>query len=144
MPVWRPILLAVLVALAATGCNRGPGLLRIYGTVTVDGQPVEKGTIEFIPIEGTHGPSTGGSITDGKYDVAARLGPLEGGTYQVQITGMRKTGKTTANIFQPGGPPLELEDNFIPAKYNRESTLKATITAETAKDGLDFHLKSSG
>jgi hypothetical protein len=72
--------------------------------------------------------------------VAALQGPREGGIYQVRITAMKKTGKTIPNIFQAGGPPLELEDNFIPPKYNRNSTLKITVTAEAATKGIDFSL----
>ena len=35
---------------------------------------------------------------------------------------------------------MELEDNFIPAKYNRESTLKASFAAGAASEELDFAL----
>jgi hypothetical protein len=133
-------ILSLLLMTCAAGCDSGPRLLRVFGNVSFAGKPIEKGTIEFVPIDGTPGPSTGGSIADGHYEVAALQGPREGGIYQVRITAMKKTGKTIPNIFKPGGPPLELEDNFIPPKYNRNSTLKITVTAEAATQGIDFSL----
>lgn len=133
------LLLTVLVILVA-GCDSGPRLLPIFGTVSFEGKPIEKGTIEFIPTDGTSGPSTGGSIKAGRYEVAAAHGPRKDGVYQVRITAPKKTGKTMPNIMQAGGPPLELEENFIPPKYNLDSTLKITVTADVASKGIDFEL----
>lgn len=133
------LLLAIVVLLVA-GCDNGPRLLPIFGTVSFEGKPVEKGTIEFIPTDGTSGPSTGGSIKAGQYEVAAAHGPRKDGVYQVRITALKKTGKTIANIMQAGGPPMELEDNFIPPRYNVDSTLKVTVTADAAGKGIDFEL----
>ena len=66
---------------------------------------------------------------------------MDGGVYQVRITALRKSGKTAPNMFQPGGPPLELQENYIPAKYSQNSTLKVTVTREAASKGIDFDLK---
>lgn len=56
--------LALLVPLAV-GCGKGKGT--VSGTVTLDGQPLPAGTINFLP---SKGPGAGGSIEDGKYSVA--------------------------------------------------------------------------
>jgi hypothetical protein len=130
----------VLIALAA-GCNSGPRLLGFHGEVSYQGKPIEKGTIEFIPTDNTRGPSVGGPITNGRYDVLAARGAREGGTYQVRITALKKTGKKIPNIIDPKGPPMELEDNFIPLKYNRASSLKVTVTPETVGRPLNFQLQ---
>lgn len=133
--------LLVLLAVCVAGCNAGRRLLPVSGSVSFDGKPIKKGTIEFIPVDGTSGPSFGGSIKEGRYEVAAARGARERGTYQVRITALKRTGKTMPNIFRPGGPPLEVEDNFIPPKYNRESTLKITITAEAVGKRIEFNLR---
>lgn len=130
----------VFLTIFIVGCNSDSRTMHISGIVSFQDKPIEKGTIEFIPTDGTPGPSTGGPIKDGRYDVAAVHGPREAGTYQVRITAMKKTGKTMANIMVSGGPRLELEENYIPSKYNRESTLKITVTAEAASKGIDFAL----
>ena len=69
-------LAAVLWSIA--GC--GSATVPLWGEVTFDGKPLESGTIEFIPVEGTPGPSTGGTITDGQYDVPPNVGAQPGGT----------------------------------------------------------------
>lgn len=132
------LLFCVLVLVA--GCDSGPRLLPVFGTVSFEGKPIEKGTIEFIPTDGTSGPSTGGSIKAGRYQVAVAHGLRNDGVYQVRITALKKTGKTVPNIMQAGGPPVELEDNFIPPKYNLDSKLKITATADAADKGIDFLL----
>jgi hypothetical protein len=133
--------LSITAILLAAGCNSGPRLVRLFGEVSYQGKPIEKGTIEFVPAEGTPGPSTGGAIKGGHYDVAVARGPREGGVYQVRITALKKTGQTVPNLRDASGRPVELEDNFIPAKYNLNSTLKVTVTTEAARKGIDFQLQ---
>jgi hypothetical protein len=131
-------LLLGVVALA--GCGSGPRLLHVFGNITFEGKPIENGTIEFIPADGTPGPSMGSSIKDGKYEIAKTKGPHENGVYQVRITNMRKTGKKTRNFMAPGGPLVDVEENVIPAKYNAQSTLKVTMTPDNAAKGFNFDL----
>ena len=59
----------------------------------------------------------------------------------MRITAMKKNGKTIPNIMVQNGPPMELEENYIPAKFNRESTLKTNVTPEAASKGIDFQLQ---
>ncbi len=139
MPPWQRTCVAVLLA-AAWGCSSGPKTMHVWGTVTYDGQPVPQGTIIFVPIEGTRGPSTGGDFTNGAYDLAAAVGPRSGGTYQVKIQAIARTGKTVPNVFKPGGPPLDLSRNYVPAIYNTQSTLKVTIADDPRQNQFDFHL----
>src|SRR5260370_25444591 len=58
--------LAWAVVLLVTGC--GDGRVRVSGTVVFEGKPVEQGIISFEPTDGV-GPTTGGSIPGGKYDL---------------------------------------------------------------------------
>ncbi len=69
-------------------------------------------------------------------------GVVQGGRYQVQISALTKTGRFTRNIMQPGGPPVEITENYIPAKYNSDSTLTAIISADSTKNTFDFPLQS--
>ena len=133
--------LAVLLVVAA-GCGRNTGKVSIGGDVSYDGEPVASGTIVFMPVEGTQGPSTGGGIEAGRYQVPAQKGPLAGGRYKVEITAMRKTGKTLPNLFDPKGQPLEAVEQFVPESYNARSKLMVTVTPGANK--ADFPLRSSG
>ena len=139
--------LAVACVLVA-GCGRGsnPRRLPLAGSVTFAGQPVDEGLIEFIPIDATPGPSFGGVVKAGRYDVPAAQGGYEGGTYRVQINGSRASGKTSTvdtQVFKPDGPKLQVPvmESFIPAKYNVQSTLRATITRQASRAGIDFALE---
>ena len=129
----RTIQLGVFVALLCLCLGCGPRAVHIDGKVTYRGKPVEEGTIELIPIEGTAGPSTGGPIKAGRYEIATNTQLVPGGNYQVRISALAKTGKMTPNILQPGGPPLDLSENYIPACYNSHSTLKVRISADARR-----------
>ena len=90
--VWQTVALVLLLA----GCSRSP-TRRVVGEVSYKGEPIKEGTIEFIPIEGTRGPTVGATILDGAYEVPAAKGPLADGTYRVKMWAVRDTGK-----FPPG------------------------------------------
>jgi hypothetical protein len=131
-------LLASLVLLV--GCNNGPTPMRVWGNVTFEGKPLTEGAITFIPIAPHTGPSTGGTITEGKYDIAANMGPLAGGEYRVEITATRLSGKLIPNTIGHGGGMLNVPEMYIPEKYNTNSTLKASISPQADKNQFDFTL----
>ncbi len=62
------ILFILIFLLPACGSN----LSSVNGDVTYEGKPVEKGRISFSPADGK-GPSAGGAITHGKYEVSGLL-----------------------------------------------------------------------
>gem|GEM_PF-1030549 len=138
---WPPMM-PLLLLLLAGGCNSGPRLERIWGTVTFDGKPLDSGTIELAPVNDTGGPSTGAPIAAGSFEIAAKKGVRAGGVYKVVITATKSSGKTVPNIFQPGGPPLDIGEQFIPARYNTESTLTITVSADAAKNEHHFELQA--
>src|SRR5690606_38899279 len=87
--VRRGRLLFALMGLGAavfiSGCGPGNPLGRkaVSGTVTLDGAPVQQGSISFQPTHG-EGTSSGAMILGGKYSIEAVDG-LADGTYLVQI-----------------------------------------------------------
>jgi hypothetical protein len=117
----------------------------VQGEVTFAGKPVEKGTIEFRPIEGTNGPLTTCSIVNGKYTVPGdKWGLLPTGVYEVRILGMRKTGrlvKLKLPMPKDSGPPPEEEENYIPAAYNAQTTLKLRVADVPDRTKVDFQLR---
>jgi len=130
-------LLVFLVLAVCAGCDSGPKTVPVAGEVTFDGQPVQKGSILFIPVDETPGRSTGASITDGRYSISKEGGPLAGGTYAVRIFAMRKSGKKIADPMSLSGELTEIEENYIPAAYNSRTTLKLVIS----ESPLDFRLE---
>jgi hypothetical protein len=115
----------VAISLCLFGCGSTDGRLPVSGTITLKGQPVTEGTINFQSKEG--GIMSGGVIKDGKYAVAAEQG-LQPGKYIVRIS-VAKPGTVAAEPV-PGesGPPAE---ELVPPEYNAQSTLEFE-----AKEGI--------
>src|SRR5262249_53709583 len=105
-----------------TGC--GDGRVRVHGTVLFEGKPLEEGFVSFEPADGV-GPTTGGPITDGRYDLTGEARATAGGKIG-RISGSRKTGRKVP----AGNPPGAMADEWvqcIPPEYNDRSTLRVTI-----------------
>lgn len=122
----RRAIFGCLVGIVLAGCG-GPdtgGRLGLSGTVTLKGQPLANGTIEFCTAEG--GALTGGVIEAGKYSIPAVSG-LMPGKYLVRISSVQDTSGP------PGPPGTESErpqvTDLIPEEYNAKSTLTAEVTA---------------
>lgn len=127
-------LAAVALSLLA-GCGSENKLQRqgVSGTVTLDNSPIARGTIRFEPI-GENGVASGGTISQGKYEVAAERG-LPPGEYIVRISAAGETGPA-----EPlPGDSSKLAEELVPAKYNSASELKVTIKAGE-KSPRDFSL----
>jgi hypothetical protein len=77
--------LAILNALAAVFVGCGAKDTRINGSVTYNGQPVERGAISFKPADGK-GQSFGAQIVDGKY-TATKASP---GKKTAIVVGVKK------------------------------------------------------
>ncbi len=107
-----------------SGCGNSDGKLAISGTVTLKGQPLDDGIIEFS----STATRTGASITKGKYTIPAANG-LAPGKYKVHITA--GDGRTPAD--SPDGMPGPTGANIIskdrvPPEFNTKSTIEVTVT----------------
>ncbi len=115
------------------------GLARqaVAGTVTMDGQPLDSGQIQFIPTDPSSGGGTSGTIQGGRFEIDDFRGPAPG-TYQVVISSQAPA--MLAEGEMPGeAPPPSPEE--IPAIYNRNTTLNATVDA-SGENTFEYVLKS--
>ena len=119
------------------GCSEsGPQRATVSGKVLVDGQPLQHGSINFLPTEGNDGPTAGAAIEDGRYQIEREKGVTLGKNL-VQIHCVQKTGRKIPDRLSD-----ELVDEWaemLPAEYNSRSTLVRDITPGT--NTLDFDLK---
>ena len=109
--------LCVFVAFLPLVAGCGDGRLGVSGSVTVNGQPMESGTINFRPTGDTKGNSAGGGIVDGKYEVRSEKG-LKPGTYKVTIQGYRKTGRKIRD------PQIGMVDETLPVNFKEAGKLE--------------------
>ena len=139
-----PVVLLLIPALMGIGgCGRPghPDHVKVHGTVSIDGQPLEKGQIRFLPIEGTKGPTSGAEIVDGKYSVVNR-GGVPFGTHRVEIVAFRvdedapPVGELNPG-YKPGEKPLE---QYLPDQYNDRSQLRNVVPEGVKEHEANFDL----
>lgn len=142
-PASRVVLAACLLAcgsLVLTGCGADTGgRVPVAGEVFLDGQPLDRGSIEFHP-QDAQGTLTGGMVTDGAFDIPAAQG-AKPGKYQVRVFAASAGAEADPNL--PPGPESEQQVAVerIPARFNLESELEAEIGSGGNRD-LRFDLQS--
>lgn len=111
-----------------SGCGGSNPLGRkaISGNVTLNGSPVNNGSIEFEPLQ-EGGVSSGGVITGGGYSIPAEQG-LPIGKYRVVIFATPE-----APPLPPGhmpGDDLPVAKQLIPLDWNKNSKKSIDVTKE--------------
>jgi hypothetical protein len=131
----RQALGLALVAVHLAGCGSSDGLTRVVveGNVKLNGSPVEKGQIRFIPQIGTKGPVYLQDIVDGKY-VCDRAGGVPVGQHRVEILAW------DPSVPFPKGPGAPTPKQLAPEKYNVKSELTMTLDDSTNTVVKDFDL----
>jgi hypothetical protein len=106
----------------------------VSGQVTLNGQPLEQGSILFRPLD--RGPSASGEIKAGSYQLPKERGPGRG-KCRVEILAYRDTGKTVRD--QLSGKTEAVLKPIIPPCYNQQSTLSVEV-GKDGKNQFDFKL----
>lgn len=121
------------LASAIMGCSENK-TATVSGTVTVDGQPAEKGSISFNSVDGKTPPG-GGTIENGKYTATqVPIGPTTVDIRVPKVTGKKKLYDT------PDSPVRETFSESLPAKYNTKSELK--FEAKPGSNQKDWELSA--
>jgi len=115
------------LALAVAGCGKsGPAMYTVSGTVKYDGQDVTDGFITFLPEDPTAG---------------AEAGPIKAGRYTAKVREGKNKVKVQATRAVPGkkGPMGEQAvEQYIPPKYNDETTLSAAVGSGKTNHNFDL------
>jgi hypothetical protein len=130
LTVALPILFAGLVLVGGPGCDNGPKVVPVSGTVTLDGKPVAFGSIRFIPDSGRTGFST--LDKDGKFNLMTddRVGcPV--GRHNVEVDSVEMITEYKNR-------------RHAPKKYDSASTSGLTVEIDGPKEDLKIELKSDG
>ena len=136
---------AVAVAIVAvSGCSgvKIPPLAQVGGVVTLDGQPLTKGQVHFVPdsSKGTKGRMAVGLIgTDGRFKLTA-FKPGDGA-----LVGFHKVViicEEEMPAFDPKLPPPPPK-SLIPIRYTNDKTSGLTAEVKSAgKNDFTFALES--
>jgi hypothetical protein len=129
-PIGKDVCACLLMVAAAclAGCGEsGRGGLEVTGLVTLDGQPMQEGSVVFVPLASGH--KTAGKITAGQFRIPASDGPIPG-SYRVEV-------------YAPDASPVPLDDplayaqsaprlppaNPVASRFNTQSELTAEVAA---------------
>lgn len=129
----------VLLAALACGCGAPRTTATLTGVVSIDGQPVDNGSIGFYPVphEGRRAARSAGSTIDKEGGYRAEILP---GRFRVEISSSRVVGRRKTYPDMADSPLEEILEERIPAAYNSATKLSADIVLETTR--LDFELES--
>ncbi len=136
-------------AVLLCGCTNGNPLNRqqISGQVTLDGNPLEQGIVEFSPQQ-PGGVSSGTAIKDGRYVIEADKG-LPPGNYLVRLYSSSTGGDGSASpagTGMPGPSPrgaTTVARERIPSQYNTASKLIVEVK-EGESNTFDFQINTKG
>jgi hypothetical protein len=107
--------------------------------VKYKGTPVPLGSVTFTPEDPTTGSMGGAAVKDGKFEILETNG-LRAGKYKVSFS--YPDPKSAPPPPKEGEAPGENREvkELLPAKYNRETELKAEVKADGSND-FSFDLK---
>lgn len=144
---------AGLLVIGLSGCGGDKPIppeksVGVTGTVTMDGKPLEKATVRFVP-QAESGQGFGGSgLTDsaGKYELRSMAAEEEAvigtppGKYKVVISKMVKPDGTVADMMEP--PMMSAARETIPLKYSDYSSTMLKEDVSSTGGTYNFDLKS--
>ena len=126
---WSILVVSALVAGCSKTSNRGS----VTGTVTLEGQPLQAGTIRFMPADGQTATAET-TIADGKFSAV-----VPPGDKKISISAPKVTGKKRM-YDAAGGPEVDVVQELLPAKNNVQTEL--TLTVSAGPQHKDFPLTS--
>jgi hypothetical protein len=118
---------------AFAGCS-DQSTAEVSGMVRVDGNPVETGSIMFVPADGI-GSTAGGEIKDGKYSVRVPVGKMKVSISSPKLVRMKKLYNT------PDSPEMPWNEEALPKRYNEQTELELDVTPGSNKKDWDLQGK---
>lgn len=134
----NPFLIVAMTTLgilgSVTGCSRAgdssPPRFPVQGTVKLDGDPLPEGRITFR------------SLDSG----LANESPIHNGQFSGKVVpGAQRVEVSVVKLMKPTGPPIPgmpdaIPSESLPAKFNSESQLTATVSADRPNE-FEFELR---
>lgn len=135
--------LGLFLTVIVSGCGKPSmkdGFAEVWGTVTLDGKPLENAQVVFITAQGE---SFGRTDANGYYELqhtrtlkGAAIGPT---TVKISTKPTFPDEDTTGLEYDPDTESY-VKPERVPAKYNTETELKVEVTEDGGP--YDFELRS--
>jgi hypothetical protein len=114
------LLIALVVAPSVLGCSSEPSQSTVKGTVTLNGQPLANGLINFVAVN-ADAQTAEATITAGQYEAIVPPGEKRVEIRAPKITGKQKMYDT------PDSPTVDVVTELLPPQYNVDSTLTMSV-----------------
>jgi hypothetical protein len=125
--IWHSTAIAAVFAIS--GCGPKSDRLEVTGTITLNGAPLDSGSIRFSSSEGQKLVATGAIIKDGAYQVPQAKG-LPPGKYRVEINSPDLKAPPIMLRSGPGAAGIPTAPERIPAEYNVNSQQSIDVTVD--------------
>jgi hypothetical protein len=119
---------ALVIGALTVGC--GSGKARLEGAVTLDGQPIAEGTLQFVAGESAKAARVVVPVKDGRYAATVPVGKV-----RVWLSATKKTGRVIKEYSQS----REEVVSIIPESY--ANGIEITVTGDEREH--NFELKSA-
>lgn len=140
-----------LAVFCVAGCSESVVLpdpsVVVTGVVTLDGKPLPKATVRFIPQDGAKQGYGGSGVTDsaGKYELKSLAGQEAAagtppGKYKIIVTKLIKPDGTVADMMEP--PMMSAAKESIPLRYSDTATSVLSETVSSSGGTFNFELTS--
>ena len=123
----------------ASGCSPENKLGRqpVSGTITLNGEPLQRGSILFAPTD-PNSVSSGAEVSGGTFSIPPHQG-LTSGTYAVRIYATDETAEQVEPALP--GPGINTQPERIPPEYNIKSKLSLEVLDEAAVFNLNIEAR---
>ena len=120
----------VALLILISGCGPRSNRLAVNGEVTLDGTPLDEGSIRLTTSGGGKLFASGAMIQEGQFHIPQESGlPL--GTYRVEISAPNTKVPPVAQKVAPGEPALPpTAPERIPVEYNSASKHTVEVSAD--------------
>jgi hypothetical protein len=125
--------LALNLSIVVAGCARGPATGKVNGEVTLDGQPLTKGHVEFSPLDG-QGQTGGAIIANGQFSAEIPVAKMKVAIHSPKVVGKRKAYDT------PESPWEDEVAEALPPRYHINSDI--TLDVQPGTQAVRYDLKS--
>jgi hypothetical protein len=139
--ILRTAPLGAVCILFLSGCGHRTDRLPVRGKVTLNGQPLDGGSIRFASEGAAKVVVSGATIQNGEFQIPVEKG-LPPATYHVEIYSPDTKAPPVSYASPPGGPKMPpTAPERIPAEYNVNSQKTVAVAAD--KDNhFDFDIAS--
>jgi hypothetical protein len=121
----------IIIVVILSGCGPKSDRLAVSGKVTLNGTPLDSGSIRFTSVAGQKLFASGAVIENGEFDIPQEKG-LPPGTYQLEISAPDTKAPPVVYRSAPGEPVLPpTAPERIPPEYNTNSKHTIEVSADS-------------